>query len=213
MLQDVDKTLEKLLRDQGKIPRDDIDIEFDTPTREWSGTIGRPTLNCWCFDIRENLKLRPSDSEMQRMNGQMGRHYFPPKRMDLGYLVTAWARKIEDEHALIWRALQTFKRFHALDPDMCEGTLRYQTREMPMVVADMSQPRANLSDLWSVLDNEMRLGFMLVLTVELDVLMEIESPLVLTATVRVGQSDTPADETLSALDVEIVHDHEPEADD
>jgi hypothetical protein len=125
--------------------------------------------------------------------------------MNLTYLVTAWARKIEDEHRLLWRALGTLKRFEALDPADCEGDLRYQEHKIPIWVADMSEHSFNLVDLWSVLENQMRLGFIVVATVELDTEFGIEAPLVLDATVRVGQSDTPSERRTTAVDVELRH--------
>ena len=55
----------------------------------------------------------------------------------------------------------------------------------------------SLVDLWGVLDNQMRLGFTLTATVELDVELSIEAPLVLEATIRLGSSDEPARQTLN----------------
>jgi hypothetical protein len=60
-----------------------------------------------------------------------------------------------------------------------------------LLVADTSSTTINLVDLWGVLDNQMRLGFMLTATVELDVELSIEAPLVLEATIRLGSSDDP----------------------
>ena len=60
-------------------------------------------------------------------------------------------------------------------------------------------------DLWSVLENQMRLGFIVVATLELDTEIGFEGPLVLEAFVRVGQSDEPSEEEMTALDVELKH--------
>jgi hypothetical protein len=117
--------------------------------------------------------------------------------------VTTWARKVEDEHQLLWRALGALKSYTVLEPDECEGALRYQTVALPLMIADMSNSPINLVDLWSVLDNEMRLGFLTVVTVELDTQLGFESPLVLEATFRVGQSLYPPDEELDAVSSEL----------
>lgn len=191
MLQDFDKTLEKLLIQHGNLSSSDIEIAFEQPTREWSGRLNRPTLNCFCFDLRENLKLR--NMEMQTtVNGNRGRTAYAPRRIDLSYLVTAWARKIEDEHQLLWRALGVLKRFTQLQPDDCEGALRYQNLPIPFLVADMSTSAINMVDLWSVMDNQMRLGFTVLATVELDTQTGFEAPLVLEAFVRVGEANRPS---------------------
>ena len=43
----------------------------------------------------------------------------------------------------------------------------------------------------------MRLGFMLTATVDLDIELSMEAPLVLEATIRLGSSDYPAQKTLN----------------
>jgi hypothetical protein len=204
MLRDLDQTLEIILYDKGKIPRGEIDIAFDTPTGEWATSLNRPTLNLWCFDLRENVMRRVSGIDT-RVNGNQARKQFPPRRIDLSYLVTAWARKVEDEHMLIWRALQTLKRFPILKPDECEGALKYQEQNMPVLVAEPNEMGINLTDLWSVLDNQMKLGFITVITLELDPEIGFDAPLVLEATVTVGQSLEPLKRTITTPDVEIRH--------
>jgi hypothetical protein len=204
MLHDLDKTIENILITEGNLNKEEIDISFEQPTGEWSAHLRRPTLNCWCFDLRENLKLRGMERRVGRDNN-MGQIVFPPRRMDLTYLVTAWARKIEDEHQLLWRALGGLKRVTKIAPEDCEGALRYQQNDIPVLVADMSNIHTNLVDLWSVLENQMRLGFTAVFTVELDTEIGFEAPLVLEATIKVGQAANPPDEEITALDVELQH--------
>jgi hypothetical protein len=199
MLQDLDKSLEKLLVTYGKINKNEIEIAFDQPTGEWSSRLSRPTLNLWCFDVRlrsMDLQGKPSDKTNWIRMGP------PPRRMDVTYLVTAWTRKIEDEHQLIWRALATLKRFSVLSPNDCVGTIREQQGDMPFQVCDLSDRQLNLVDLWSVLDNQMHLGFTVVVTIELDLQIAFESPLVLEPLVRVGVSSDPRTGRLDEQDVE-----------
>ena len=204
MLQDLDKTLEKLIYQYGKLNRQEIDISFELPNREWSARLSRPTISCWCMTIRENLKLREPHLNTE-YNGNMARYVRPNQRMDLTYLITAWARKAEDEHQLIWRALTALKRFQTLDPRECEGAIRLQQRPMPILVATEGQHPVNLTDIWSVLDNDMRVGFTAVVTVELDLDISFDAPLVLEGMVRIGQSLRPEDHEMQVLDVEIKH--------
>jgi hypothetical protein len=196
VLPDLNKTLEKVLIQRGNITPNQIDISFEQPNGQWSARLSRPTLSLWCFDLRENVKLRGMDMTTTRENGQ-GRRTFGPRRIDLTYLVTAWASKVEDEHQLLWRSLAALKRVPSLDPHDCEGMMRYQTHDVPLLVADTSNTNINLVDLWGVLDNQMRLGFMLTATVDLDVELSIEAPLVLEATIRLGSSDYPAQQELN----------------
>ncbi len=196
MLHDLNKTVEKLLIKRGNLTPNQIDISFEQPNGQWSARLSRPTISCWCFDLRENLKLRNSNLNTSR-NGDHGIRSIPARRMDLTYLITAWAGKIEDEHQLLWRALAALKPVTSLSPSECEGMLRYQSRDVPLLVADTSNTSINLVDLWGVLDNQMRLGFTLIATVELDLELSIESPLVFEATIRVGSSDDPTQQTLN----------------
>jgi Pvc16 N-terminal domain len=197
VLHDLNKTLEKILIQKGNITPNQIDISFEQPNGQWSARLSRPTLDCWCFDLRENLKLRSMNMTTTR-NGNQGRTTFAPRRFDLTYLITAWASKIEDEHQLLWRALAALKRTASIEPQDCEGLLRYQTHDVPLLVADTSIIPVNLVDLWGVLDNQMRLGFTLTTTVDLDVELALEAPLVLEATIRLGSSDDPARHELKA---------------
>jgi hypothetical protein len=188
MLQDLDKTLERLIVREGKLPSNDIDISFEQPNREWSARLSKPTLDCYAFDLRENVKLRPNVERQVTRNGNQARLEYPSRRIDVTYLVTAWARRIEDEHQLLWRALGALKRNPLLDPATCEGDMRLQTRPVPLKVADMSELTTNILDLWGVLDNQLRLGFLVVATLELDVMAGYDAPLVLEASLRVGQA-------------------------
>jgi hypothetical protein len=198
VLHDFDKTLEKLLIQEGKLNPNEIEIAFDQPTGEWSARLSRPTLNCWCYDIRENVKLRSMERRVAG-DGKIGRISVPPRRIDVSYLVTAWARKVEDEHQLLWRALSVLKRHTSLAPGECEGDLRYQSHDIPLTVADMSDQAVNIVDLWSVLNNQMRLGFLVIATVELDTQMAVEAPLVLEGSIRFGQANDPTQEVITHL--------------
>jgi hypothetical protein len=202
MIQDIDKTLENLLYDRGNMSRRDVDIAFDQPTGEWAARLNRPTLNCWCFDIRENLTLRNSGMRVEQ-NGNRAQKSFPARRIDVTYLISSWAREVEDEHNLLWRALSTLKRIPFWKPEDCVESLRYQSRNMPTLVADMTEAPFNIVDLWGVMDNNMKLGFIFRLTVELETDILDEPPLVLKATLTVGQSEHPEDFEIQVPDTVI----------
>lgn len=204
MIHDLDQTLERIIYERGKLNRNEIDISFEQPNGEWSSRLSRPTLNCWSFDLRENKKLRSSNRRVER-NGNTGNITFPPRRFDITYLITAWTRKIEDEHRLIWRALTALKQTPIIYRDEAEGDLRYCEHDIPLLVATESDHPVNLVDLWSVLNNEMHMGFTLIATLELDPMYDVSGPLVLEGLVRVGQAPVPEDEEMSVLDVEITH--------
>ncbi|HLV34692.1 MAG TPA: Pvc16 family protein [Spirillospora sp.] len=195
MLHDLDRTIEKILRDRGGLKENEIDISFEQPTSEWSATISRPTINCWGFDLRENLKLRNMEMEINRNMKKREAHMrMVPMRLDVTYLITAWARKAEDEHQLLWRALAALAHYIALDPEQCEGGLKDQPYDIPVMVAQVTEAAQNITDVWSVLDNEMKMGFTFVATLALDLQRVLEAPLVLEGRLRFGQSHEPAAE-------------------
>src|SRR5687767_2193238 len=71
VLDDLDETIKTVLRERGGLPTAEVDIAFDAPDREWSGRINRPTVNCYLYDIRENLELRESGWTTERdLNGR-----------------------------------------------------------------------------------------------------------------------------------------------
>lgn len=203
MLHDLDKTLEKIIYTEGKIPKSDVDIAFDAPDGEWSARLSKPTVNCWCFDVRENLKLRATERQVT-VNGQRADVKMPMRRFDVTYLVTAWARKMEDEHQLLWRALTALKRTTTIKARDGEGALRYLQFDIPLLVATPSDHPVNLVDLWGVLNNVMRVGFTVVATLEMEVFPAIDTPLVLEGRARVGFAENPPDKELSLLDAERV---------
>lgn len=202
MIQDLDKTLEKLIVERGKLNRNEIDLSFEQPTGEWSARLNRPTLSCWCFDLRENVKLRSMDMTATHRDNH-ARIALRPLRYDLMYLVTAWARRIEDEHQLLWRALGALVQVPRLDPNECEGGLRDQMFDIPLVVGNITDRMPSMTDLWSVLDNQMRLGFTLVVTLALDSGRGFDAPLVLEKQISVGQAEHPEAQVITAPDVVI----------
>jgi hypothetical protein len=210
MIQDLDKMLEKIMTERGKLNRNEIDISFEQPSGEWSARLNRPTLNCWCFDLRENLKLRNMDMTVTRQDSA-GRIVPSPIRFDLMYLVTAWARRIEDEHQLLWRALGALVQVPKLDPDECEGALRDQPFDIPLLIGNITDRMPSMTDLWSVLDNQMRLGFTAVVTLALDRGFSFDAPLVFEKRIQVGQSEHPEDMVMTGLDVELRQQADPKS--
>jgi hypothetical protein len=209
MINDLDTTLERIVYNVGNIPRTEVDISFEQPNREWSTRLSRPTLNLWAFDLRENLKLRPNPMQVQPKDARTATVYNPPLRIDISYWVSAWARRVEDEHNLLWRGLAALKKTPTIRPNDAQGELRYANLDIPLKVALPGEGAINISDLWGVLDNSMKLGFLVVATVELDMEMAVDTPLVLEQTLRVGQKASRAEQRLATIDVEFTKKGDP----
>lgn len=103
----IDEALRQLLTRELPIKNGEVDIAFNQPKREWSACASRPTLNLFLFDIRENNKLRQSTPafDIERGDNGMVVQRRKPIRLDLYYMITAWAADAEDEHRLLARAV------------------------------------------------------------------------------------------------------------
>ena len=111
MISDVDEALRNLILDSLTVSRQNVDIKYDLPSRDWASRLNRPTINLFLFDIRENLRLRGAEQARQfpLPNGKVEVRR-NPVRIDLRYLLTAWTKDPEDEHLLLSDALYTLLR-------------------------------------------------------------------------------------------------------
>jgi len=172
VITDVDEALRKLLIREIEIKGNEVDIKFDQPKREWSSRVSKPTLNLFLFDLRENLRLRGAEqyTTINLPNGtsQVKRN---PIRMDLRYLMTAWVKEAEDEHLLLSTALMGLLRNPFIPKDLCKGRLEDLPAPIPIEVATFIPemgPIDKFSEIWGVLDNEMRLSVLITVTVPVD---------------------------------------------
>ena len=172
MIADVDEVLRKLLIREIEIKGNEVDIQFDQPKREWSSRLSKPTINLFLFDLRENLRLRGSEQyfTVAKPDGtsEVRRN---PVRMDLRYLMTAWVKEAEDEHLLLSSALMGLLRNPFLPTDLYNERLKDQPHPCPLEVATFppeAGPVDKFTEIWGVLDNEMRPGIMLTVTVSVN---------------------------------------------
>ncbi len=172
MIADVDEVLRKLLIREIEIKDNEVDIQFDQPKREWSARLSKPTLNLFLFDIRENLRLRGSEQYfiINRPDGTSEARR-NPVRMDLRYLLTAWAKEAEDEHLLLSSALMALLRNPFLPVELFTERLKPQPHPCPIEVATFppeAGPVDKFTEIWGVLDNEMRPGVIVTVTISVD---------------------------------------------
>jgi hypothetical protein len=148
-------------------------------------------VNCFLYDVRENLELRSTDWEVQKRNGASSNKRLPA-RIDATYQVTVWARAPEDEHRLLWRVLLALFRNPVIPDDVLQGGLRDQPFPTRAVTVQPSQARANPAELWQALDNRIRPALTYTVTVPLDPDIEVTSPMVFTRRTRVFGGDDNA---------------------
>ncbi len=194
MIADVDEVLRKMLTREMEIKRNEVEIQFDQPKREWSSRLSKPTLNLFLFDIRENLRLRMAEQYTTTTrpdgNTEVRRN---PVRIDLRYLMTAWAKDPEDEHLLLSSALSGILRNPFLPADLLTERLVNQPVPVPVDIANFQPevgPVDKFSEIWGVLDNEMRPGILLTVTLSVDPYKPQVFPSVRTREARVLQDTT-----------------------
>lgn len=198
MLEDLDETIRQLLIAEVPVKNGEIEISFEQPKREWSARLSKPTLNLFLYDVRENNILRQHQWEQLPANASDPRAHLKrlPLRVDCTYMLTSWATVSEDEHRLLTRALLALFRFPILPEDHLVGNLRNPPFDIQARLASHDK-LTNPSEVWSALDNEMRPTISYTVTLALDPWKEITSPLVLTRTLRTGQSQRPRAQQLA----------------
>jgi hypothetical protein len=172
MIPDVDEVLRQLLIREIEIDGNEVDIMFDQPRREWSSRLSKPTINLFLFDLRENLRLRAAEqyTTINHPDGtaEVRRN---PVRMDLRYLMTAWVKEAEDEHLLLSSAITGLLRHPFFPQDLLTERLQDQPAPIPMTVASFPPeegPIDKFTEIWGVLDNEIRPGVLVTVTLSID---------------------------------------------
>ncbi len=194
MFHELDEVLRQLLIREIPVKNGEVDIQFDQPTREWAARLSRPTLNLFMHDIRENVKLRTSQQWMVETNPDgTATQRRVPARVDLHYMITAWANAPDDEHNLLARTLMALFRQPHLPQDLLPESLKDQPPPpIPIRVAQEDELR-NIADVWTALDNEMRPAIALTVTLSIDPYQPLITPLVRTRELRIGQAAEPAE--------------------
>lgn len=193
MFADLDDTIRQLLIKEVPLDLSEVDVSFEAPDREWSGRLSRPTVNCFLYDVRENLDLRATDFETMRNNGKgLSTTKRVPARIDATYQITIWARAPEDEHQLLWRVLVVLFRNPILAEDVLQGSLKNQMYPTPTRVIQPNQARANPAELWQSIDNRIRPAVTYTVTVPLDPDIAFTAPMVFTRRMRIFGQDAVA---------------------
>lgn len=200
MFADLDETIRQLLIKEVPLELSEVDVSFDAPDRDWSGRLSRPTINCFLYDVRENLDLRATDFEAMRTNDKATTtSKRVPARIDATYQITIWARAPEDEHQLLWRVLVVLFRNPILAEEILQGGLKNQLFPTPAKIIQPNQARANPAELWQSIDNRIRPALTYTVTVPLDPDIAFTDPMVFTRRMRIfsgGDGTVPAAEAI-----------------
>lgn len=196
MFSDLDETIKVLLVKAGGLDQAQIEVSFEIPNREWSAGIARPTINCYLFDIRENRELRQSGMQVERNGDGAPARRRAPLRLDMTYLITAWTRAVEDEHRLLWHALQTLMRFATLPEEHLQGALRGHGLPLHARLAQSDGVLKSPGEFWTALENQLKPSLSYTVTLAVDRAAIAAGPPVLTAFTglrQIGAAGGPGD--------------------
>ena len=182
MVPAINRALQRLLYQYGNIDQREVDISFETPTRERIGSLIKPTIFLFLYDIRENLDLRQGGNEAAYRDGRMIRLQ-PARRFNLSYMVCALTSTVDDEHLLLWRSLSTLAHYSQIPADLQDQELLELEPPLTAHVPAEEMTQQFLS-LWSSLNQPLHAAFPYVVTAPATMRQISESPLVLSQTIR-----------------------------
>ena len=192
MISDVDEALRNLILDSLTVSRQNVDIKYDLPSRDWASRLNRPTIDLFLFDIRENLRLRGAEQARQfpRPDGKVEIRR-NPVRIDLRYLLTAWTKDPEDEHLLLSDTLMTLLR-NPVIPDKY-ATEQMKKQQFPgrldaAVYQPEHGPTEKATEIWGVIGNDIHAGFIVTVTITVDPYEPLVFPQVSSIERNLGQT-------------------------
>lgn len=192
MIDAVNDALRALIIEELPIRDSEIEVAFNQPKREWSGRLSRPTLNFYLFDIRQNARFKnasPGFEVTQRGNGKVEQQRAAP-RVDLNYMITAWAIAPEDEHRLLARVFMALYRSTVIPDALLPEAIQNQPYPIPIQMGTLNE-LTRPTEIWGVLDNELRPAITCTITLALDPYAPLVSPIVQTRELRLSQREVP----------------------
>ena len=172
MISDVDEALRNLILESLTVSRQNVDIKYDLPSRDWASRLNRPTIDLFLFDIRENLRLRGAEQYRQvpLEDGRVEIHR-NPVRIDLRYLLSAWTKDPEDEHLLLSDTLMTLLRNPFIPEKYCSEEMKRQQFNVILDAAVYQPehgPTEKVTEIWGVIGNDIHAGFIVTVTITVD---------------------------------------------
>ena len=157
MLDDLDKTLEKLLKRElppGLVEQ--VTITFAAPGEQFPPTsVSLPAIDLFLYDVRENRELRTSEWTLDRGDDGMGFKRPAPVRVDCSYLITAWVNtgsltSAQEEHRLLGETMRVIVRHPVIPSEFLQGKLRGQELDMSTVSIQPGHLQS-LAEFWQAL--------------------------------------------------------------
>ncbi|MGD9750028.1 MAG: DUF4255 domain-containing protein [Acidimicrobiia bacterium] len=191
MLHHLDESLELFLRACVPLGVRDIDVAFDAPDRTWAGTISRPTVNLFLYDVQRSVTRAVAGRESVEVNGTTVQR-MAPMFVDCRYLATAWTAERRDEHRLLGALLATVVSYREIPPEHLVGAIA-ELRPIPRLnLASVAQRDQQHAQLWPALEGQLHPALDLIVTVPVESTLSIPVGPPVTG-VELATSSTAAD--------------------
>lgn len=198
MIRDLDATIRQLLKTGAPAGSAlaGATISFDLPDAAWRASLSSLTVNCYLYDVHENVELRTHEMLTVRQ-GNMVTRVAPPVRIDCAYCITAWSPATTDavleEHDLLSQVLLVLLRNPTIDRAVLQGSLVGQIPPYPTVVASADGIVKNHPQFWTALDQKLKpsLSYIVTLAVLLDAHPTAVPTPFKSVVIHAGPADTP----------------------
>jgi uncharacterized protein DUF4255 len=184
MIHDLDATLKELLVQKVPIDLASVDIKFEMPSAEWGGSVTRPTIDLFLYDIRENHELRSNARQLARQ-GSVATETRSPPRVDLTYAISVWTSDIADEHRLLGGLLKTLLSYPVLPEEVLKGGIASQPFPVRGWIAQPDRT-PNAWDFWGALDGRLKADLSYVVTLAVEAVKPVEVGLVTEKVLKLG---------------------------
>jgi len=174
VIRDLDLTIKALLRG-GATPGSALanaTVSFDLPDATWRGGLQGLTVNCYLYDVNENLEMRTYEPWVSTSSdGTQGMRTAAPVRVNCSYCVTAWSTATTDavleEHDLLSQTLNVLLSNQTIAAAFLQGALSGQIPPYPLVIASQDGVSKHHPQFWTALDQKLKPSLNYIVTLAL----------------------------------------------
>lgn len=181
MITDINDVIKNYLQDVLEHSTNDIDFSMLVPTKKFSESVVRKTVNIYLLDVKENLQQRQNEWDKKYTSDGKVENSAPPVMLDLYYVITCYAddNDIEKEHELFIDVLRGLYRFSSffqehLSSDFIEVASKMALELFPQKYIDEHLGH----QFWSAIDQNARPLISIKVTIPLDISYALSSTIV-----------------------------------
>jgi Pvc16 N-terminal domain len=139
-------SIENFLREETPLPASSIDISFETPDKDWSARLVRPTVNLFLHEIRRSTARSVTGTFTKVGNGEHRREALAPF-VRLRFAISVWTTDASDAHQLLGQLLSLVATAGSLPTAYLEPPLNVLGNRVEMALVGEEIRSAN--DIWS----------------------------------------------------------------